>query len=128
MKVALALFLLTSTQVHAAPLTVRQGEAWGFTVKDGKPSGARKVALSAKPAEGQIMVAVRPLMGTTMVLTNNSAVAYTLRAELLQGGKAISVRPCTLPANGRPILEQWKEKADAVRLSAFKRADTDGRC
>jgi hypothetical protein len=124
----LSSLLLAAAPIHAAPLTVKTGETWVFTVKDGQPASARKVASAAKPAKGQIMVAVRAMMGTTMIVTNNSPVAYTFRAELLQGGKAVAPRPCTLPANAKPIFEQWKEKAEAVRLSAFKRASADGLC
>jgi len=124
----LALLLLAAAPVHAAPLTVKTGETWAFILKNGQPVGAHKVASSAKPARGQIIVSVRALMGTTMIVTNNSPVAYTFRAELLQGGRAVATRPCTLPANGKPIFEQWQEKADAVRLSAFKRASADGLC
>ena len=128
MKLAAALLLFAAVPAQAAPLTVRTGETWAFILKNGQPVGAHKVASSAKPATGQIIVSVRAVMGTTMTVTNNSRVAYTFRAELLRGGKAVAARPCTLPANAKPIFEQWKEKADAVRLSAFKRTDADGLC
>ena len=124
----LPLAILAAAPVEAAPLTVRTGESYVFTVKNGEPASARKVASSARPAKGQIMVSVRAMMGTMLIVTNNSPVAYTFRAELLQGGKVVAPRPCTLPANGRPILEQWKEKADAVRIGAFKRSSAEGRC
>jgi hypothetical protein len=128
MKLLATLLLLAAAPAQAQPLTVKTGETWAFTLKSGQPANAHKVAGSAKPAKGQIVVSVRPLMGTSMVVTNNSPVAYTFRAELLQGGKAIAARPCTLPADARPIFEQWQQKADAVRLSAFKPAGADGRC
>jgi hypothetical protein len=67
-------------------------------------------------------------MGTTMTVTNNSPIAYTFRAELLQSGKVVAPRPCALPANARPIYEQWKEKAEAVRIGGFTAASADGRC
>jgi len=126
---ALAAFLLFATvPAQAASVTVKTGETWAFILKNGHPVGAHKVGSSAKPATGQIVVSVRPLMGTTMVVTNNSPVSYTFRAELLQAGKAIAARPCTLPGGARPIFEQWQQKADAVRLSEFKRASADGLC
>ena len=128
MRGAVALLLLAAAPAQAAPLTVKTGETWVFNVKDGQPASARKVASSAKPAKGQIMVAVRAMMGTTMIVTNNSPVAYTFRAELLRGGKSVAARPCTLPANARPIFEQWQEKADAVRIGAFKVSKADGLC
>ena len=128
MKAALALLLLAAAPVQSAPLTVKTGETWTFTLKNGRPSNAHKVASSAKPAKGQIVVAVRALMGTTMIVTNNGPVAYTFRAELLQRGKVAATHPCTLPANGKPIFEQWQQKAEAVRLSAFKAANSDGLC
>ena len=128
MKALATLLLLAAVPAQAASLTVKTGETWAFILKNGHPVGAHKVPASAKPALGQILVSVRPLMGTTMIVTNNSPVAYTFRAELLQRGKAITARPCTLPADGKPIFEQWKEKADAVRLSKFERSDADGRC
>ena len=128
MKFALALLLLAAAPAQAAGLTVRTGETWHFTIKNGEPAKARKVTPSAKIAKGQIKVSVRAMMGTTMIVTNNSPIAYTFRAELLQGGKVVAPRPCTLPANARPIFEQWKEKAEAVRISAFTAAKADGRC
>jgi hypothetical protein len=128
MRALALLLLLAAPASHAAPLTVQTGETWAFTVKNGQPENARKVAAAAKPAKGKIVVSVRALMGTTMIVTNNSPIAYTFRAELLQGGKSIAARPCTLPANAKPIFEQWQQKADAIRLSAFKRATADGLC
>jgi hypothetical protein len=123
-----ALLLITAGYADAAPLTVRTGESWVFTIRNGEPANARKVAASVKPASGQVMVTVRAVMGTMMVITNNSAVAYNFRAELLSGGKALSARSCTLPANARPALEQWPQKADAVRISKFRPAAKDGSC
>ena len=128
MKTIAALLLIAATPVQAASLTVKTGETWAFVLRNGHPVGAHKVAASTKPDKGQIVVSVRPLMGTTMIVTNNSPIAYTFRADLLQGGKAVAARPCTLPANAKPIFEQWKEKADAVRLSQFERSDADGLC
>ena len=128
MKAALMLLLLVAAPVQAAPLTVKTGETWIFTIRNGEPAKARKVTPSARIAKGQIKVSVRALMGTTMSVTNNSPIAYTFRAELLQGGKVVAPRPCTLPANARPIFEQWKEKADAVRIGNFTPASADGRC
>jgi hypothetical protein len=128
MKAVCALLLIAAAPAQAAPLTVKTGETWAFTVKNGQPANAHKVASSAKPGKGQIVVAVRAMMGTTMIVTNNSATAYTFRAELLRDGKIVAPRPCTLPANGKPIFEQWQQTADAVRLSKFDTARADGRC
>ena len=128
MKLAAALLLLAAAPVQAAGLTVRIGETWFFTIMDGEPADARPVSPSAKIPKGQIKVAVRALAGTSMVVTNNSPIAYTFRAELLSGGKAILARSCTLPANARPTFEQWQQKAEAVRIGSFKPASADGRC
>ena len=128
MKLIAALLLVAAVPAQAAGLTVRTGETWIFTVKNGEPAQARRVAPSARIPKGQIKVTVRLMLGTAMTVTNNSPIAYTFRAELLQGGKAVAARPCTLPADGKPIFEQWKEKADAVRLSKFERSDADGLC
>ena len=129
MKLALALLLAAAAPAQSAGLTVKTGETWLFSVKDdGEPANARRVTPSAKIPKGQIKVAVRPLMGTSMVVTNNSPIAYTFRAELLSGGKATVARSCTLPANARPAFEQWQEKAEAVRITGFKAATADGRC
>ena len=128
-KTAVAAFLLlASTGISAAPLTVKTGESWTFSVRNGDPINARKVAGAAKPAKGQIMVSVRRLMGTSMIVTNNSGSAYVFRAEILKGGKALTGKSCTLPAKPDPIFEQWKEEADAVRISQFKPAPKDGSC
>ena len=128
MKLAPALLLFAAIPAQAAGLTVRSGETWFFTVKDGEPANARRVSASAKIPKGQIKVAVRPLLGTSMVITNNSPIAYTFRADLLSGGKGALAPSCTLPANARPTFEQWQEKAEAVRIGSFKRASADGRC
>ena len=127
-RVVAPLLLLAATPLQAAPLTVKTGETWIFTVKNGEPAKARKVTPSAKVAKGQIKVSVRAMMGTTMIVTNNSPIAYTFRAELLQGGKVVAPRPCTLPANAKPIFEQWQQKAEAVRIGKFTAASADGRC
>jgi hypothetical protein len=122
------LLLLTAAPAQAAGLTVRIGETWFFTIKNGEPAQARQVSPSAKIPKGQIKVAVRQLGGTSMVVTNNSPIAYTYSAELLTGGKRAQARSCTLPANARPSFEQWQEKAEAVRIGGFKPASEDGRC
>ena len=128
MKLAAALLLLAAAPAQAAGLTVRTGETWFFTIKDGEPANARLVTASAKIPKGQIKASVRALGGTSMVVTNNSPIAYTFRAALLSGGKATAARSCTLPANARPTFEQWQEKAEAVRIGGFKPATADGRC
>jgi len=128
MKLALALLLLAIAPAEAAGLTVRSGETWFFTIENGEPAKARKVTPSARIPKGQIKVSVRPLMGTTMVVTNNSPIAYTFTAELVSAGKVSVARSCTLPANARPIFEQWQQKAEAVRIGGFKVASADGRC
>ena len=128
MKLLFAALLLSAAPAQAAGLTVRTGETWTFTVKNGEPAQARKVTASAKIPKGWIKVAVRAMLGTAMTVTNNSPIAYTFRAELLKDGKATAARPCTLPANARPIFEQWEQKADAVRISDFKAAGSDGHC
>ena len=129
MRLALAVLLLAAAApAHAAGLTVRMGETWFFSVKNDEPANARRVSPSAKIPKGQIKVAVRPLMGTSMVVTNNSPIAYTYSAELIVGDETTPTRSCTLPANARPAFEQWQEKAEAVRLSDFKAATADGRC
>lgn len=128
MKLIAALLLMAATPVQAGGLTVQTGETWLFAIKDGEPANARKVPASATIPKGQIKVAVRPMLGTTMTITNNSSIAYTFHAELLSNGKTTVGRSCTLPANTRPAFEQWEQKADAVRISGFKIANADGRC
>lgn len=129
MKLVVAAILLASASAaHSAPLTVHTGESWVFTVENGEPANGRKVQSSARPGKGQLMISVRALFGTNMIVTNNSPVAYTFRAELLRGGKVTAARPCDLPANGAPIFEQWSQKAEAVRIGHFKKAGSQGRC
>jgi hypothetical protein len=123
-----ALLLATASTAQTAPLTVQMGETWLFTVKDGEPANVKKAAPSAKPAKGQLMVTARALFGTNMIITNNSSIPYTYRAELFVLGEPSGARSCTLPANGQPVLEQWPQKADAVRISQFKPATESGRC
>ena len=128
MKLIAALLLIAAAPAQAAGLTVRTGETWLFTIKDGEPAQARKVTPSAKIGKRQIKVSVRSILGTAMTVTNNSPIAYTFRAELISGGKATVARSCTLPAKARPVFEQWEQKADAVRISEFKVAGAGGRC
>ena len=129
MKLLLAINLLAvASAAQAAPLTVRTAETWLFTIDKGEPANARKVDSSAKPAKGQLMISVRAMMGTAMIVTNNSPVAYTFRAELLRGGKAEAARTCTLPGKPTPIFEQWPQKADAVRIGAFRPTGPGGNC
>ena len=128
MNLIAALLLFAAAPAQAAGLTVQMGETWLFTVKNGEPANARKVAPSATIPKGQIKVAVRSMLGTAMTVTNNSPIAYNFRAELISGGKAAVARSCTLPPNTRPTFEQWEQKADAVRISGFKIADADGHC
>ena len=125
---AAALLLLASTAISAAPLTVNAGENWTFSVRNGDPADARKVAASAKPGKGQIMVSVRKLMGTSMIVSNNSGTAWVFRAELLKGGKALAAKSCSLPAKPEPVFEQWSQQADSIRISQFKPAPKDGNC
>ena len=123
-----ALTLLAASAAQATQLSIPPGENWIFTLKDGQPTLAHKVAPTAKPAKGEIMVSVRALFGTAMIVTNNSRVSYTFTAELLNGGKAVATRPCTLPGGAKPILEQWEQKADAVRVGNFRAAGNEGHC
>ena len=128
MKLIAALLLIAAAPAQAAGLTVRTGETWLFTIKNGEPAQARKVTPSAKIGKRQIKVSVRSILGTAMTVTNNSPIAYTFRAELISGGKATVARSCTLPAKARPVFEQWEQKADAVRISDFKVAGPEGHC
>lgn len=126
---ALAFLLLAAAPISAKPLTVRMGETWVFTVAHGQPANARKVAAAASPASGEIKVALRPLMGTTMTVTNNSRFDYSYRAVLvLPGGTAGPAKSCAVPANARPALESWLTRAVAVRLSDFKPAPAGSLC
>ena len=128
MKLLAAPLLIAAVPAQAAGLTVKTGETFLFKVRNGEPAEARKVTSSAKIAKGQIKVSVSALSGTAMIVTNNSSIAYNFRAELMSGGKATVGRSCTLPPNARPTFEQWEQKAEAVRISAFKVADANGRC
>jgi hypothetical protein len=123
-----SILLATAATARAAPLTIRTGESWIFTVQKGDPANARKVDAQAKPAKGELMVTLRALFGTNMIMTNNSSTPYTYRAELFVGGKPSGARTCTLPANGEPTLEQWPQKADAIRIGTFKPTGPGGRC
>ena len=112
----------------ALALTVQTGETWLFSLDHGEPAHARKVESAAKPASGEIKVAVRALFGTNMTITNNSPQGYTFEAQLVGAdGKAITARTCTLPPGNQPTLESWPQKAAAVRIGNFKPAK-GGRC
>ena len=125
MKALLALALVTTAvPVSALPLTVKTGETWLFSLDRGNPVRAHKVVADAKPAKGEVKVAVRALFGTTMAISNNSARGYTFRAELIgPDGKAVTAKTCTLPARNQPALESWPQKSVAVRIGSFKPAN-----
>ena len=110
----------------SSALTVPTGETWAFRVEHGQPAHAHRVASGAKPARGEIMVSVSPLMGTTMIARNNSPVAYTYRAQLV--GAAGPAKSCALPAGNSPTIEMWTQRASGVRVSDFKRAPKGGSC
>ena len=128
MKALFALLLLAGSAATAAPLTIKAGETWFFSVRNGDPANARKAPATANPAKGEVKVSVRRLMGTSMIVTNNSGKAYIFRAELLKGGKPLTAKSCALPAKPEPVFEQWPQQADAVRIGQFKPAPKDGSC
>ena len=123
-----AALLATASVVGAQPLTVRAGESWIFKVNDGQPANAHKVQPVAKPGKGELMISVRALFGTTMIVTNNSAVAYRFNAELVPARNMTALRTCSLPTGAKPIVEQWNQRADAVRVSNFRATENEGRC
>ncbi len=129
MKWLLALLLvLTPLAAEARPLTVRMGESWVFQIDKGEPVKARKVAGSAKPAKGEIMVTVKSFLGTMLTAVNGTGRGWTFKAELVSQGKASPARTCTLPPSRVPTMEQWQGKtAEAVRISGFRPA-TGGNC
>jgi hypothetical protein len=126
--IAGVVLIALASVAQAAPLTVRVGESWLFAVKDGQPANARKVAPAVAPTRGEVKVAVRAAFGTMMTITNNSAQGYTFDAQLVDAtGKTVKARSCTLPPNNLPALENWPQKASAVRIGNFKPAK-DGNC
>jgi hypothetical protein len=129
MKWLLALLLLFApVAAQAKPLTIKVGESWAFQIKGGEPVKARKVAATARPAKGEIMVTVKSFLGTMLTAVNATGRGWTFTAELVNGGKASPARTCTLPASTAPTMEQWHgKKADAVRISKFVPAD-GGKC
>ena len=126
------LALLTASPAIAEPkgLTVRPNETWLFSISRGQPVRARRAKPTAQPAEGEVVVTVRAMLGTTMTITSNNPNAYTYRAELVgvAGRKPVPSRSCTLPADGKISFEHWPQQSAAVRLSNFKRATKDGSC
>jgi hypothetical protein len=120
--------LFAVSPAAAKPITVKTGESWLFSLYRGEPVRPRKARPQTKPGEGQVMVTVTSMMGTTMTISSNNPVAYTYQAELVGAAKTTTARSCTLPANSRLSFEHWPEKATAVRLSHFRIAAKDGNC
>ena len=120
--------LLAVSPAAANPITVKTGESWLFSLYRGEPVRARKTNPKTKPSEGQVIVTVTSMMGTTMTISSNNPVAYTYQAELIGAANTMTARSCTLPANSRLSFEHWPEKAIAVRLSQFRIANKDGTC
>ena len=102
--------LLAPVAAAAKPLTVKVGESWAFQIYKGDPVKARKVAGSAKPAKGEIMVTLKSFLGTMLTAVNGTGRGWTFKAELLNGGKASPARTCTLPTSRIPTMEQWQGK------------------
>ena len=112
----------------ALALTVRAGETWLFAIERGEPARARKVEATTSPHPGEVKVSVKPVFGTMMTISNNSAQGYTFEAQLIGAdGKVTPARTCTLPPRNQPALETWQQKAAAVRIGKFKPAK-GGRC
>jgi hypothetical protein len=128
MRFALVAALVASAPALAEPLTVPVGETWLFRLDHGEPAKARKVEATARPAPGEMKVSLRSLFGTMMTISNNSAQGYTFQAQIVGAdGKLVVARTCTLPPGNQPALENWPQKATAVRVSDFKPAK-GGRC
>jgi hypothetical protein len=129
MKAVFAIVLLfTSAVAQAAPLTVRTGETWLFSISRGQPVKARKVEATATPPRGHVKVSVRSAFGTMMTISINSEQGYTFDAQLIDAtGNAVKARSCTLPPKSQPALENWPQKASAVRIGNFRPAK-GGRC
>ena len=128
MMLSLALLAASPVAAKSTGLTVKPGETWEFAVSKGQPVQARKVGATSMPREGRIRVTVRAMMGTTLTILSNNSRPFTYTAELIGGAKAVPARSCTLPADGRLSFENWPQKADAVRLSNFKPAKSEGSC
>lgn len=127
--IGLSLLLLASAPLAAKPLTVRMGDSWIFTVVNGQPAKARKVHGKSAPSRGEMMVTLRPLMGTTMTMTNNSRFDYAYRAALvLPDGTTGAAKSCAVPANGRLAIEHWPRPVAGVRISDFSRAPAGSLC
>ena len=120
--------LFAVSPAAAKPITVKTGESWLFSLYRGEPVRARKATPKTKPSEGQVMVTVTSIMGTTMTISSNNPVAYTYQAELVGASRTTPARSCTLPPNSRLSFEHWPEKATAVRISHFRIANKDGAC
>jgi hypothetical protein len=112
----------------ALALTIPAGETWIFAIKNGEPANARKVEATTATRAGEVKVNVKPVFGTMMTISNNSAQGYTFEAQLVGAdGKTTAARTCTLPPRNQPALETWQQKATAVRIGKF-RAAKGGRC
>lgn len=109
-------------------LVVKPGETWEFALSKGEPVGARKISASTDPRKGRIRVTLQAMMGTTLTIVSNNPRPYTYTAELIGAAKPVEARSCTLPAGGRLSFENWPQKAQAVRLSNFRPAKSEGSC
>lgn len=129
LRAALFLSLLAVPAMAAAePLTIRTGESWTFSLRNGEPVKTRRVKASAKPARGEIRATLTSLGGTSLTLTNNSATGYTFRASLVGAKGKATTRTCTLPPGLNPVLEYWPQKASAVRIGNFRATSGAGSC
>ena len=123
------IFAALAAPLSAKPLTVRMGETWVFAVRGGVPVEAHKVAATTAPSRGQFKVSLQPMLGSTMMVTNNSRFDYAYRATLvLPNGKLGAAKSCAVPANGRVAIEHWSRPVAAVHLDRFKPAPAGSLC
>lgn len=128
MRILALLPLFAAVPAAPAPLTVRMGESWVFSVRNGEPVNARKVGNAVPPAHSQFRVSLQPMLGTTMTVINNSRHDYAYRATLVVDGKPAEAKSCAVPANGRLAIEHWPKPVSAVILSHFRAAPAGSLC
>ena len=113
----------------AQSVTVAMGHALLFSLDHGQPAHVREAPADAVPAVGEMLVAVRPMLGTTMSVTGNLPRGVRYRATLIfANGKTGEARACVLPAGRQTAFEHWPKAVAAVRLDRFRPAPASSAC
>jgi hypothetical protein len=99
------------------------GETWIFSLANGQPANAHAAPPGSKPGPNELMVSLKPQIGSTMIVTNNTDRFLNYRATIIAPNGERPTSVCTLMSGGRAGFENWHGNIAAIRLSDFSPAE-----